>query len=149
MIPLRLYLYAGAALALIAGFLWYRHSLIAEGENKAYAAQAQAAHDQAVKDAKVTQETVDGLKGEIASLRDHAVQPPVVRLCPASRPVRAATTSTGTPDRSTPTGDVPIVSDGTGSGADVGPGLQELAEACDVVSARNRALLAWARGISQ
>ena len=149
MIPLRLYLYAGAVVILVGAFLWYRHTLIAEGENKVYAAQAQAAHEQALKDAKMTQETVDGLKGEMASLREHAVPAPVVRLCNTPRPVRTPAATAGTPDRSSPSGDVPVVSEGTGSGADVGPGLQELAEAGDILSARERACLAWARGIAK
>jgi hypothetical protein len=150
MIPLRLYAYAVAALALVAGFLWYRHSLIAEGEDRVYAAQQLAAHEQAVKDARLTQETVDGLKGEMDHLRELALQPvPVVRLCTTPRPVRPATVASRTPDRPASTGDVPVVSDGTGSGPNVGPGLLELAEAADIVSARGRACLAWARGISK
>jgi hypothetical protein len=150
MIPFKLYAYAGVVVALVAAFLWYRHSLIAEGERKAYAAQAQAAHDQAVKDAKTSEETVNGLKSEMDHLRQLAVMPiPVVRLCPASRSVRAAPTSTGTPDRSAPTGDVPVVSDGAGAGPDVGAALRLIAEAADVVSARDRACLAWARGVTK
>lgn len=146
---MRFYLYAAAIVVIVAAFLWYRHSLIAEGEATVRIAQQEAANEQAGKDAVNSKETVDGLKAEIAGLREHAQPAPDVRLCSAPSRVRTAAVATGTADRSPATGDVPVVSDGTGSGPNVGPGLLELAEASDIMSARDRACLKWARGIAK
>jgi hypothetical protein len=149
MIPNRVCIELGVGAAIVAGFLWYRHSLIVEGENIKAIAQQEAANEQAGKDAVTSKETVDGLKAEIAFLREHADQPPVVRLCSTPSRVRAPPATSGAPTGPTPTADVPVVSEGTGSGVNVGPGLLEFAEAADIMSARDRACLAWARGIAK
>ena len=151
-LPLRDYLYLGAILVLTVGFLWYRHSLIVEGEAKRIAWEQKLSQVQALADAKVSQETVDGLKSDLDKARALANQPPspgsvqlryITRACPA---IPAAS---GSESRSSPGGSLPGVSEGDRAGPDPIPSLRELAEAAEVVAAYDRACLKWARGIAK
>jgi hypothetical protein len=95
-IPLRLYLYAGLAALLVAGFFWYRHTLIVEGEAKIIAADRAAAERQARADeAKLATARTEHEKelAQIAAAQFDAGRTSVV--CYSSRPVRPPAVSGG------------------------------------------------------
>jgi hypothetical protein len=119
------------------------------------AVEAAKAHDaieqQKVIDAQSAEGAISGLKNELESLRVSASQPvPHVRLCqyttrnplPASDSAAAAT---GTEPGPASPGSVPDVSTGAPVGPDIGAGLFRLAGAADLVSAEDRARLAYLR----
>lgn len=148
-ISLKDYIYIGAMVALVALGLYLRQHLINEGEAKAQAREARAAQKQKAEDDTLAQGVTSDLNNEIARLRATQLPPTHVRLCPAARSVPAADTSLGTAIAITPaSGGVPDVSGGTpANGEDVGPLLQQFAVAADIVSARGRACLEWAKGL--
>jgi hypothetical protein len=156
-LPLKDWAYLGAILVIVLGLAWWHHSAVLEGEAKVRAADAravlkaqQAAEAQKEADAKTATEAVGGLEHELQDLRDHPPPPRIVRLrCDLPSGGSPSTTSPGsasTEPRSAASGSVPAV---PGPAIDVGPGLQRLALACDELSAEHRALLLWARKVSQ
>jgi hypothetical protein len=155
--PLREWLYLGAILVIVLGLAWWHHSAVLEGEAKVQAADAravlkaqQAAEAQKEADAQTATEAVGGLQHELQDLRDHPPPPRVVRLrCdlpsggPSSPPSPSSSSTESRPPASGGISSLP------GPAPDVGPGLQRLALACDELSAEHRALLLWARKVSQ
>lgn len=151
-LPLRDYAYLAAILILTGAFLWYRHSLILEGEARVHAAEAKAAQIQQAKDQKTAQETTDGLKSDLAqarSLANRPVPPGPVRLLYVRRACPAATAPSGGQPGSPASGSLPSVSESDRTGPDPLPSLRQLAEASEVVAAQSRACLRWARGIAK
>ena len=144
---IRDYIYLTAIVALAGFGLYLRMHLINEGEARAEAREVQAAQIQKAKDDRTAKGVTDGLNAEIAHLRELALQPvPTVRLCKNPRPHSPPAATDGGDARAAPGWDVSGVPEGTGTGPDIGPGLQHLAAAADLVSAHNRACVAWAKG---
>lgn len=147
MLPVRDWLYLAAILVLITGGVYLREHLIDEGEAKANARAAKAAAEQKQKDDDLARVVLGGLNGEIARL--HAVAdtpPPRVYAHPCPLPARPP--AAGAPDASPSGGSLPEVSVGTGSGPDLGPSLQRLALDADILSAQDRAKVAYLKGSS-
>jgi len=144
LIPVKDWCYLGIIVAVAAGLLWWHHSAVLEGEAKVHAAEQAAYAAQAAKDAQNAKETVSGLNAEIEQLRSDALKPiPVVRLCNAPR-VQPPAASDGGNAVPAPGWSVPSVSAGD-PGGDIGPSLLKLAAAADLIAARNRALIEWAK----
>lgn len=141
------YLYLAAIAIIVGGLLWWHHSGVLAGEAR-YRAQVQkAVVGQQEKDEANAKQTTDSLNAELASLRNTA--PPVGVRCTASS-VQAPKPARGTirpAEPATPAESVPEVPGGTGAEPDLGPSLRLLAQAADIVSARDRACLTWAKGL--
>lgn len=145
LIPVKDWIYLGIIAAVASGLLWWHHSAILEGEAKVHAAEQAAYAAQAAKDAENAKQTVDGLNAELAQLRTDALKPiPVVRLCVSAPRVQPPAATDGGNAVPAPGWGVPSVSAGD-PGGDIGPSLQRLAAAADLVSARQRALIEWAK----
>lgn len=147
MISLRDYLYLGAIAIIVGGLLWWHHSGVLAGEARSRASEQKAVVAQQVKDQANAKQTTDSLNAELASLRNTPA--PVGVRCIASR-VQAPKPASGTirpGEPATPAGSVPEVPTGTGTEPDLGPSLQRLARSADIVSARDRACLVWAKGL--
>ena len=142
MVPLRLYLYAGLLAALLAAGLWYRHTLIAEGEARVIAADRDAADKQreavaaeAKKWSKTLEIARESHDAEVASV----LAPfPVHRVvCHASDPgpvpgSQGVSTGTGAP--------AAVVPEDAGVHPDIGPALGLLAKRADKLAADAREL---------
>jgi len=151
---------AAAVLLLVAGVAagLYHRGYVA-GEAKVRAADARAVVDaqkaveaQKQADLKTSSDAVAGLKDELQKLKDHPPAPTPVRLCVSSprRPVSApAQPAGGASGSASAARELPGVSAGAGTGVDVGAGVQLVAEAGDVLAARDRACIEWARGIAK
>lgn len=148
MIPLRLYLYAAGALAIV-GLLWYTvHAIDQGGYNRAQAEytkamdQLKAEHQQELLQRDLqSEEASNGHQQELSRLRG-ARPSRVVRVCDASaggNQVRDAQAPGGSPDGSATGGLLP---QGDGS-RDIGPGLYAIADDADECSAKVRALQDW------
>ena len=86
----------------------------------------------------------DAYQSELAGLRTRPTPAAPVRLCraaPLPRPKPPAEGTDGTP--AAPGGGPQGVGEGVTEGPDIGPDLYALADACDVVAARLRALQGW------
>jgi hypothetical protein len=108
---------------------------------------------QMVRDAQVNEESVDDLEAELDRLRGAAPLGPV-RVCLDTPrrpgPVPAVPSlAAGAGFAGVAGGDRDGVREGTGTGVDIGPGLQRLAEAYDVRNAQVRALLERNRKLSE
>lgn len=160
-LPLREYFWLAIILILAAAFVWDHYSGVQQGVAKQVAADARvaqaaikAAEVQKQADLKTSSDAVAGLKDELQKLKDHPPIPvPVaMRLCVSSArrslsaPPQLANRA---PSPAPASGELPSVPAGAGAGIDIGPGVQRVAEAADVVAARDRACLTWARGISK
>ena len=147
----KLYTIVALVLLVVGGESYALWRAYHDGEAKVKSAVTQAAQAQKAQDDKVSADTAKGLQDEIDQLRTDAQPIPVVRLCADSSAVRKAPATRGpvSPGKPAPaSGGVPAVPESTGSGPDVGPGLHQLAVAADLVSARDRACLQWADGVS-
>jgi hypothetical protein len=151
LLSLKDYVYLGIIIAVVSGLAWWHHEAVREGEQKVETAQAKAVVEQQAKDTKAAKETTDALNAEIAKIRAAALQPiPVVRLCVAPRSVPApAIPGRAQPGEAASRGDVPSVPEGGGSGPDLGPTLQRLALAADLLSAQDRACLEFVKGVAK
>jgi hypothetical protein len=147
LLPIRDWVYLGIIVALAIFGLYLREHLIAEGEARVHAAEQKAYAAQAQKDAENAKQTVSGLNAELQKLRSDALKPvPVVRLCSNPRGVQPSATAGRVGSAAPTAGSVPGVPSGADSvGSDIGPGLQRLADAADILSARDRALIDWAK----
>ena len=154
-------LYLAAIAVVVGGLLWWHHTGVLEGEARIRAAdvaaeaRAQAAAEtQKRADEANAEEAIHGLQAELAAERAAAGEPaPIVRVCHRADDRGPAAVPAGHPGGTEPgpaaAGGVPGVPDRTAAGPDIGPGLQHLADACEVISARERATLRWARGLSE
>ena len=154
MIGIRDAIYLAAIAIIVCGLLWWHHAGVAEGEARIRGENARAlvaaqarADAQAAIDRRLSEEAIHGLQADLEALRRTADPVPVVRLC--NNPTRPGAVSgagaVAGPADPAPRGGVPGVPAGTGSGPDIGPGLQRLTDAAEVVSAECRALSRWAR----
>ena len=143
MVPLRLYLYAGLLAALLAAGLWYRHSLIAEGEARVVQADRDAADKQreavaaeAKKWSKTLEIARESHDAETAAL---LVPTPTHHvLChnaPGPSPVPGPA---GVPSGASPAAGV--VQQDAGLHSDIGPALDMLAKRADKLAADAREL---------
>ena len=138
MIPIKFYIYAALAVAFAGLLLYERQHLINEGKAQEQVAVAQATEEQRKKDDEAGKAAVGGLNEEIARLRTLSDVPPRVLIYPCT--LSAKRSSPGTVNSAPTGGSVPVMPEGdTGNGIDLGPGLLFLAQAGDIVSARNRA----------
>jgi hypothetical protein len=149
---IRFYLIAGAVALVAAGILWWHHTIVVETERAMKIAQQEAANEQAGKDAITSQETINGLKADLAELRRREllpVTPSPLRLCytPSAVP-KVAPAHRAQPGPAS-AGSVPSVQPSDRAGPDPLPSLRQLAEGAEVVSAMDRACLRWARGIAK
>jgi hypothetical protein len=147
-----LYAIIAAALLAIGGFLGYHFT--AKHYETVIAANAaavqKAVEAQVALDAKASQNAEDRLNDEIATLRAAALSPaPSVRCAVASRVPKVLPSAGVAGEPATSGGSVPEVSNGTALGPDIGAGLQQLAQAGDIVSAVSRACLGWASAVSK
>ena len=140
------YTYLAAILIIIGALIAWRESGVREGEAKVHAAEQRAAQKQQLEDKANAQKTVDSLNAELNQLRADSLKPSVGVRCSTYR-VPAPVITPRAPPVPTPATGIPEVPDGSGDGTDLGPSLQRLALAADVVSARDRACLAWAKGL--
>jgi membrane-bound ClpP family serine protease len=162
MAQIKLYATLAVLVGLMGALAWFANhertverDKIEKRQAAAVTAAFQAAAEEVAKHAKIDTETIGGLQADLARTLVAAADPvPVVRLChPAggASPVPEARPAAGSVPQlqSAAAGHVPAMPDGTGAGPDIGPGLQHLADACEVISARERAILRWARGLSE
>lgn len=139
------YCYLAAILVVAVGLIWWHESSVREGEKIAQVNELKAVVAQRLKDDANAKATTDSLQAELAGLRN--TPPPAVGVrcttsrLPASKP---ATRDSGSPAS---TGSVPSLPSGTTEQPDIGAELQRLARAADIVSARDRACLTWAKGL--
>jgi hypothetical protein len=136
-IPTRLLLELAGVAALIVAFLFYRHSLIAEGEAQVKKADAALVAEQTAHNSAVHAQGVTTVFQEGATYHD-AITAPVAhpvhaRLCIS--PASGGRTVPG-PARSGPDGHAAPALSGTGDGnpvpgPDIGPDLQAIAQRAD------------------
>jgi hypothetical protein len=141
------YIYLGVIVLLVGLGIYIREHLINEGERIAQAREVKAAEKQKVLDKQLADGVVHDLNAEIAVLQ-HAssTRPPVSVRCTA-RPVSTPPATTGNLGPPAPSGSVHDVPSGAGEGPDLAGSLSWLAFIADTVSARDRACVAWAKGM--
>jgi hypothetical protein len=150
-IPTKDLVYLGAIIALIVGFLLYRHSLILDGEQIAQAREVKAAAEQKARDDLIAKGTVNDLNQQIAALSNTALTavPTPMRLCVTPRSVSARAAPGEAASPAPGAGGIRGVPEGSGTGIDVGQVMYDFAYSGAIVAAYRGALMKWALEESQ
>lgn len=140
--------YVGILAVLCGIFIWYRHSLIAEGESRIEAQDktivAQRVADiakQKAEDEKVLKDAQDVHQAELQAVQTASLEPvPVVRLCHETGPSPLPPTKNVSSDTSSAAAVVPADDGLHPPGPDIGTALRMLATRGDKLSADAREL---------
>ncbi len=144
---LKLYVYAGLAIAVLAGVWYVRHL---QTSRDAYEARALSAEDSIVTlrtayehERKIAKEASDGYQADLARLNSERDNVPVVRLrkCPASMP--ASSSAAERPDAASP-GHVSEAVEGD-TGPDIGAEILEYGIACEANALQLDRLIQWVK----
>lgn len=143
-------LIAGILVLGAAAMIWWHHDAVLQGAAECQKRVSQALADQQVKDAKASQDVIDELNQDKASLQAQLAlkPPPVIRSCRdrvlyVDRPVSAPGPTEGTQPPKPTNGPVDSGVSGGGGGGDVGPGVRAIAAAGELLAVYRARLEEW------